>query len=239
MCPHRQLHHLCVFCENTPNTPPTPPKKRHCRTLITPIDGPAPSSWQPQGTQIWKPVTVIPSNTNGSSNTTFPTNFHHGGDYSAPQICTNTSGFISLAPQLSQFDAGMSHCDIFTPPESPVPRPSSASTCSVRYDGAFSPLGAPWLDSCSQSWNKYSAFQNRSLSVEDEISYTTTSGSTTSVPGCISSVPSSPHRSRIPRCKSQPSFIRERKYGLKRRRDYDRRPALDFRKMTEVSLKYL
>ena len=61
-------------------------------------------------------------------------------------------------------------------------------------------------------------------------------GSTPSVPvACKSSVsnPSSPRRQHIPRCRSQPCVLHDRREGRKRRRDYDR-PTLDFHKMTQV-----
>ncbi|XP_014777131.1 nuclear pore complex protein DDB_G0274915 [Octopus bimaculoides] len=63
------------------------------------------------------------------------------------------------------------------------------------------------------------------------------SGSTPSVPAaCKTSVsnPSSPRRQRIPRCRSQPCVLHDRKAGVKRRRDYDR-PTLDFHKMTQTA----
>ena len=50
------------------------------------------------------------------------------------------------------------------------------------------------------------------------------------------SVPTSPRRQRVPRCRSQPCVLNERKHGgLKRRLDSDR-PAIDFRKMSEVMI---
>ncbi len=48
------------------------------------------------------------------------------------------------------------------------------------------------------------------------------------------SMPSSPRRQRVPRCRSQPCVLLDRKC-LKRRRD-ENRPKLDFLKMKEVSL---
>ena len=127
--------------------------------------------------------------------------------------------------------------DFLTPPESPIPRPSSA----VYSDGAISPLGAPWLDfSHQQLFNKHEAFRNRSLSMEDKISCNSCASmcvtSFSSVPVSINAIPTSPHhRYRIPRCRSQPSFY-DRKSGRRRRRDS--RPTLNFHKMTEVGIKY-
>jgi hypothetical protein len=44
------------------------------------------------------------------------------------------------------------------------------------------------------------------------------------------------HRNKIPRCRSQPSVLYDRKCGIKRRRDHDHRPTLNFNKMTEVNI---
>lgn len=118
------------------------------------------------------------------------------------------------------------NCDIFTPPESPVPRPLSASTYPGCYDNICSPNGASWLE--QTTFNKFSTFKNRSLSFEDEISCP--SGSTPSI-----QLSHHNHRNKIPRCRSQPSVLYDRKCGIKRRRDYDHRPTLNFHKMTETA----
>lgn len=125
-------------------------------------------------------------------------------------------------------------CDIFTPPESPVPRPLSASTYPSCYDNTCSPIGATWLD--QTTFSKFNAFKNRSLSFEDEISCSNASGSTSSVQTAHHHYHHHHHRNRIPRCRSQPSVLYDRKCGIKRRRDYDHRPNLNFHKMKEVIL---
>ena len=211
------------------NTPPVdPPKKRHCRSLSVPVDGPTPTKWQPQQSQVWKPITIV-----DSTSPAFTPNF------SVVNLANNSrtyntqgAGFVSIGGSTGENFGG-----IFTPPESPVPRPSSASTCCGQHDGMFSPLNAPWLDPFSFSHHKHHAFDHRSLSLEDQISTcSSSSSSTASVPAFISSHQSSPHRHRIPRCRSQPSVLHDRKYGVKRRREYDHRPALNFHKMKEVLL---
>lgn len=124
------------------------------------------------------------------------------------------------------------NCDIFTPPESPVPRPLSASTYPGCYDNMYSPIGASWLE--QTTFNKFNAFKNRSLSFEDEISCSNASGSTSSVQ-LAHHHHHHHHRNKIPRCRSQPSVLYDRKCGIKRRRDYEHRPKLNFHKMTETA----
>ncbi|XP_060073281.1 protein FAM53A-like [Ylistrum balloti] len=227
-----------------PQNAPAPPKKRHCRSLTVPVppERPTPSSsWQPQESRLWKPVAVISSERTQSEATVMPVNFCGSDATLGHRTCESVGGIPTGMCNCEQSFAVPS--DIFTPPESPVPRPSSTSTCSGRHDGTFSPLGAPWLEHCQR---RYDAFQSRSLSFEDQISCSSSSGSTPSVPGCVHSQqslsqPYHPHHHhhhhhhhRIPRCRSQPSMTHDRKYGLKRRRDYDR-PTLNFRKMTETA----
>lgn len=48
------------------------------------------------------------------------------------------------------------------------------------------------------------------------------------------STPSSPRRTRVPRCRSQPCVLTEPKIGMKRRRADDR-PSINFKKMAEVT----
>ena len=127
------------------------------------------------------------------------------------------------------------NCDIFTPPESPVPRPLSASTYPGCYDNLYSPIGASWLE--QTTFDKFNAFKNRSLSFEDEISCSNASGSTSSVQlSHHYNHHHHHHRNKIPRCRSQPSVLYDRKCGIKRRRDHDHRPTLNFNKMTEVNI---
>ena len=228
------------------------------------------AKWQPQESDVWKPIDVAttaeyhsksyygnktkvdcvggqrscsmyPNMENSVYNV--PTSSHLAYDSSRAaesqsQACSDC-GIPTFGRNKNYIDSGF----IFTPPESPVPRPSSTSTCTGRQDYVFSPLGAPWLEQ-DQSHHRFDAFQNRSLSFEDKISCTSSSGSTTSVPGCLGNHSTSHpyhhhnhhhhhHHHHIPRCRSQPSMT-TRKYGMKRRRDSDQRPSLNFHKMTEV-----
>lgn len=221
------------------STSSTRPKKRHCRSMSVPQETeinipPAKSTWQPQGSNIWKPVAMA---TVGNRNC-HAVNFPREASFSRTFTQTPTEfQFNEKFASLSQRHVRSGHAtpeDFLTPPESPIPRPSSA----VYSDGAVSPLGAPWLDfNQQQMLSKYDAFRNRSLSFEDKISCTSCASMTvtsfSSVPVAINSIPSSPHhRYRIPRCRSQPSFY-ERKCGRRRRRDS--RPTLNFHKMTETA----
>ncbi|XP_069140771.1 protein FAM53A-like [Argopecten irradians] len=228
-----------------PPNAPAPPKKRHCRSLTGPSqpERPTPSSsWQPQQSGLWKPV--ISSERSLSEEIVLPVNFGSGDVALGLRTCESYGGHpAGICNNCEQNFVLPS--DIFTPPESPVPRPSSTATCSGRHDGMFSPFGAPWLE---HSQHRYDAFKSRSLSFEDQFSCSSSSGSTPSVHGCAHSQLSLQphnhhyhqhhyhhhhhHHHRIPRCRSQPSMTHDRKYGLKRRRDYDR-PTLNFRKMTE------
>lgn len=211
------------LCDKNSNCQVDPPSKRHCRSLSVPADKMAPERWQPQETNVWRPIAVISNENELSSN---PCHVDLS-DMTNRNSIQQTSNFISIVPRNLHFEPGGNahgfHVppDIFTPPESPVPRPSSASTCSGRHD--------------ISSYQKFHAFDNRSLSYEDQISSSASAGSSPSVPVFVGSVQSSPHRHRIPRCRSQPSVLHDRKYGVKRRRDHDHRPSLNFLKMTEVN----
>ena len=211
------------LCDKNSNCQVDPPSKRHCRSLSVPADKMAPERWQPQETNVWRPIAVISNENELSSN---PCHVD-SSDMTNRNNIQQTSNFISIVPRNLHFEPGGNahgfHVppDIFTPPESPVPRPSSASTCSGRHD--------------ISSYQKFHAFDNRSLSYEDQISSSASAGSSPSVPVFVGSVQSSPHRHRIPRCRSQPSVLHDRKYGVKRRRDHDHRPSLNFLKMTEVN----
>ncbi|KAK3095240.1 hypothetical protein FSP39_012025 [Pinctada imbricata] len=221
-------------CDNISMCNTDPPKKRHCRSLSVPVDGPAPTNWQPQQSHVWKPIAMATDADDSSS--AFPPNFVNLANNSRTYN-TQGAGFVCIGENTPETYVGGCRIptDIFTPPESPVPRPSSASTCSGYRDSMFSPLSASWLEQASFHYNKHHAFENRSLSCEDQISCSSSSSSTASVPAFVSTHLSSPHRHRITRCRSQPSFIHDRKYGVKRRRDHDHRPSLNFHKMKETA----
>lgn len=213
----------------------TRPKKRHSRSMSVPQETeinipPAKSTWQPQGSNIWKPVAVAAMGNRNCHSMNFPR------EASFSRTFTQTPTDFQFHETLNRHSLSghITPDDFLTPPESPVPRPSSA----VYSDGAMSPLGAPWLDfNQQQVLSKHDAFRNRSLSFEDKISCSSSASSVSvtsfsSVPLSINAIPTSPHhRHRIPRCRSQPSFY-ERKCGRRRRRDC--RPTLNFHKMTEV-----
>lgn len=243
MCINKKPLHPRITCdsENVSNSAARP-KKRHCRSMSVPQETeisspPAKSTWQPQGSNLWKPVAMAAM---GSRNC-HAGNFSREASFSRTFTQTPTEfhlneKFASLAPCI-QRRIGSGHItpeDFLTPPESPIPRPSSA----VYSDGAVSPFGAPWLDfNHQQVCNKYDAFRNRSLSFEDKISCNSCASicvtSFSSVPVSINTIPTSPHhRHRIPRCRSQPTFY-DRKCGRRRRRDS--RPNLNFHKMTETA----
>lgn len=214
-------------------------KKRHCRSICVPQETeinipPAKSSWQPQGSGLWKPVTM--SAVRNCSRAGLDGKFDMRTVRWSPTECKNYE-FFSLAPVKRHMETGhITPDDLLTPPESPVPRPNS-----VYSDGAVSPFTSdPYLDYTHSRMHHIQEFRNRSLSVEDKISLATQtltgptdSGSMSNVLCQNNSVPSSPHhRYRVPRCRSQPSFY-DRKCGRRRRRDL--RPTLNFHKMmTEV-----
>ncbi|XP_013383024.1 protein FAM53A [Lingula anatina] len=234
----------CLTCfDPSPSTPPAPPKKRHCRSLSIPGDSSV-TGGDTRQALLHRPVALRPhlNNNKLSKNRNSPTistgSSRGGSTLSLPGLQSSFNFF----PATSISSGGPCHSSgsneyFFTPPESPVPRPASAS--SGYYDSSLSSLGAPWLEhSPLRCSGKYEAFKLRSLSLEDQISEHTsqcTSGSMPVMPGAIGSTPSSPRRQRIPRCRSQPCVLQDRKCGLKRRREEDR-PALDFLKMKETAI---
>lgn len=212
------------------------PKKRHCRLMCVPPETevsipPAKSTWQPQGSGLWKPVAM--NTVRNCSRAGLDGKFDMRTVRWSPTESRNYK-FSSLAPSVQRHrETGhITPDDLLTPPESPVSRPNS-----VYSDGAISPFtGEPYVDYTFSRFHQMQEFRNRSLSVEDKISFSTQtlmgpsgSGSMNSMQGYNSSVPSSPHhRYRVPRCRSQPSFY-DRKSGRRRRRDM--RPTLNFHKM--------
>ncbi|KAH3705445.1 uncharacterized protein LOC127859832 [Dreissena polymorpha] len=239
------------------------PKKRNCVPSETEYNiPPAKSSWQPQGTALWKPV-AVQSGRNFSCSIR-DRMFNAQADQWSHSDLRNFH-FSSIAPcgQRHRDTGHITPEDLLTPPESPVSRPNSVYSDgsaplsrpnSVYSDGAVSPymgMGDPhacW-DMSHDRMRHVQEFRNRSLSVEDRISMNSgnfgglvcnMSGSAGALQGSAyqlaavnGSVPSSPHhRSRVPRCRSQPSFL-DRKTARRRRRDL--RPTLNFSKMTETA----
>ncbi|XP_077992545.1 protein FAM53A-like [Glandiceps talaboti] len=180
-------------CQNLP----APPNKRHCRSRSTgELSGNTKTKWQPKASSIWKPVR---------------SKYHREHASNSPLHFTTVSA-AHCGPNLP---IGIN--EFTTPPESPVPRPASAT-----FDNT-----APWFENSPMRHAHVQKVRSLSLS-EDRISE--------------SSTPSVNHNADLlrkqfglPRCRSQPCVL-DRKGGLKRRRDDDiGRPALDFEKMKETS----
>jgi len=243
---HLSAHNKSIYstghCDNTTvsNQISERPKKRHCHFMCLPPETeisvpPAKSTWQPQGSGLWKPVAM--NTMRNCARAGLDGKFDIRTVRWSPTEYRNYK-FSSLAPSVQRHrETGhITPDDLLTPPESPVSRPNS-----VYSDGALSPFtGEPYMDYTFSRVHKMQEFRNRSLSVEDKISFSPQtltgppgSGSVNSMHGHYSSVPSSPHhRYRAPRCRSQPTFY-DRKSGRRRRRDM--RPTLNFHKMmTEV-----
>ena len=185
-------------------TPPAPPKKRHCRSLSTGelIE----RKWKPRSSKIWR----TPAQGKRKCES------HHL--HSPHQKAGNSSG-LSGIPSSSGLNPSVN--EFSTPPESPIPRPTS----SASWDGAIS--GIPfWLEHAS--FRPVLSPRAHSLSFsEDKASES--SGSVCSFTG---STDSEMDRGVVPqRCHSHPSV---RKSGKKRRREEEVRPKLDLFKMEEV-----
>lgn len=267
MCFHNRLAADCSLCVHHQGVPgPDPPKKRHCRSLSIPGDAiTSPGHhkhWQPQASSIWKPVAVRSHIGSAkmlkSRNSPLASRSRHSSATGSSSPATQGCG--GAADLNSSFNRGVSNqspgigvwslasSDSFsTPPESPIPRPASAS--SGFYDGGSQgSLNSPWLDRDSQPLLCHGAghrfeFKLRSLSMEEPlgsssqptptVSRTDMAGSMPVIPSHTHSTPSSPRRPRVQRCRSQPCDLQMRKCRLKRRHD-DERPTLDFLKMKEV-----
>ena len=146
---------------------------------------------------------------------------------------TTTTTTLPMAPSPLSIDSGRdTTSDLHTPPQSPVPRPSSATSLRSCHATAFS---ASWWSHSPGRSLRGEVLQSRSLSYEEQMPtglQAAASGSSPCVVGSGGSVPLSPCRSKIPRCHSQPCVLHHRRCGKKRRRED--RPTLDFHKMTEV-----
>ncbi|KAI8482023.1 protein import into nucleus [Branchiostoma belcheri] len=194
----------------TPPEPP-PPKKRHCRSLSIPTElSQTDSSWKPSGCKLWTPVTKLKQGQNGLNSTAS----FRGSNSSLSSFPVHAGGRAPFSPS-EQFS---------TPPESPIPRPASAS--SGFFDTS---LSAPWLD------NSPTRHKRTDSSVSEAVSEG--SGSLSSVGSSLTSTPELPRRRvGLPRARSQPCVLHhDRKGGLKRRRE-EERPTIDFVKMKEGEL---
>ncbi|XP_078669419.1 protein FAM53A-like isoform X1 [Branchiostoma floridae x Branchiostoma belcheri] len=193
----------------TPPEPP-PPKKRHCRSLSIPTElSQTDTSWKPSGCKLWTPVTKLKQGQNGLNSTAS----FRGSNSSLSSFPVHAGGRAPFSPS-EQFS---------TPPESPIPRPASAS--SGFFDTS---LSAPWLD------NSPTRHKRTDSSVSEAVSEG--SGSLSSVGSSLTSTPELPRRRvGLPRARSQPCVLHhDRKGGLKRRRE-EERPTIDFVKMKESS----
>ncbi|KAK6178061.1 hypothetical protein SNE40_012897 [Patella caerulea] len=201
-----------IVCDTSPSTPNAPPPKKHCRSLSVP-----PNQGDPYffGTTLCKPIPVYKEFQALSAKFMAQ----------VPGTKAFTKNFMSSASPVSVDSGHVTSSDFQTPPGSPVPRPASAMS-EISHSSS-------WFDHSPYKFNRFEILQNRSLSCEDRISSRPLGG--ISSPGPDSLRYSSPPRiHRIPRCKSQPCVLHDRKYGKKRRHDYNR-PTLDFTKMTQTA----
>ncbi|XP_038046414.1 protein FAM53A-like [Patiria miniata] len=191
---------------------PAPPKKRHCRSLSTGelIE----RKWRPRSSKIWRAPVQNRRKCDGHQTQLHQNQLHQkagsGCGHTAGLTCIPVTGYN---PTVGEFS---------TPPESPIPRPTS----SASWDGSSS--GIPyWLEHASFRPVLSPRAHSRSFS-EDKASES--SGSVCSFSG---STDSELDRGVVPqRCHSHPSV---RKSGKKRRREEEARPKLDLFKMEEVS----
>ncbi|KAL4231700.1 protein import into nucleus [Mactra antiquata] len=249
LCSHKKLIDSCSLCESliSPTVPNERPKKRNSQSISVPQEceinsPPAKSSWQPQGSRLWKPIVGRYGSTSPYSSVAMGTGrschrlsveekWDSRQNQWSPTDYKNYV-FSSLAPSVQRhMETGhITPDDLLTPPESPVPRPNS-----VYSDGAISPFYSQVDFTFNRGTSHFiQEFRNRSLSVEDKISCSTLTcfGTSNNSTPLNHSVPSSPHHRKVPRCRSQPSFY-DRKSGRRRRRDL--RPTLNFNKMTETA----
>ena len=216
------LAHKPSVCDTTPGTPTAaPPTKKYCRSLSVPADPSIDSLLHTQGSKLWRPIPVIPV----TNNNTQQPNLNFASYHSE---CPAAVSFTHTAPAarspLSVDSGHFTTSDLLTPPGSPIPRSASALS-DVSYGS--------WLEH-SPSRSRFEILQKRSLSYEDQISNSSQLTSVSLAAGDVSSPTSvSPYRHKIPRCRSQPCVLHDRRFGKKRRRECDR-PTLNFHKMTEV-----
>uniref|UniRef100_S4RDJ3 Family with sequence similarity 53 member A n=1 Tax=Petromyzon marinus TaxID=7757 RepID=S4RDJ3_PETMA len=204
-------------------SPLTPPSKRHCRSLSVPEElSRCRSPWKP-GSKIWTPVTKR--------------RCHSGGSATLQRCNSQGWGSVGGAGGFPCFPAPV------TPPESPVPRPASASAGWGPERPHAAAVAAEAGPGAGPPFHLLEARRRLSLSQER-----ITESGRALLWGHAGGTPETGRRaapthvttagtghSRLPRCRSQPCVSNERKSGLKRRRDDDVRwirPSLDFLKMT-------
>ncbi|XP_029103300.1 protein FAM53A-like isoform X2 [Scleropages formosus] len=209
-------------------SPLAPPTKRHCRSLSEPGGlSRCRSPWKPgSGSKIWTPISKQRCSSGGVVSLHCGNSLGGGGSsFHQPASPSCGRGHL-LATGRGTPGVAMS----------PVPRPASASSGFVGSGGQSSGPSSPSSSCCSSlavprhSAGSRSAFPGRRLSLSQE-----------HIPDSASSTPlSTPELGRrlgLPRCRSQPCVLQDRKGGLKRRREDEvrwSRPSLDFLKMTQT-----
>lgn len=199
-------------------TPPAPPLKRHCRSFSAGevVENRTKGKWKPRASKIWRPVKHKPGE---SSHSPLQKGFSSSSAFSSFSSGYGSGSGVNLT--LNEYS---------TPPESPVPRPASATS----WDGTVS------------AWNTFRPVlcispKLRSVSVSEVKFRSESSGSFSSA---VSPAGATSEETELQggktaagqlRCRSQPC-VSERKGGKKRRREEDVRPKLDLFKMEEVSL---
>ena len=208
----------CAELEAIPSTPPAPPTKRHCRSLSIPSD--ESKKWQPHAGQIWRPVAARPGHSSKLKSRNSPQGGglhhhhhhhhhhrpvasrgspHHHYHHSQPHHPQPQSGVVPAAGAASGHIWPLSKSeDLATPPDSPIPRPASASSgfCDSLVNSSWlekattgtTGLNPPTNPTSSttnsmaatanttlgnnnnNSFSKLDAFRLRSLSMEEPIS---------------------------------------------------------------------
>lgn len=184
----------------------------------------ASSRFKPRATKHWRPVRTR-SKLDG----------YQGHSPLSKTACFNYHRLSSHIPSSQNAGATSSNISEYsTPPDSPVPRPVSATS----WDGSTNPPF--WFE-------RFNSFRPVCLprtmyafsSVDDRDRMSESSGSVTSVSSSRSDTLHDMelrNQKVVQRCKSQPCVpvSRHGGGGKKRRRDEEARPKLDFYKMAEV-----
>ncbi|XP_071485437.1 protein FAM53A-like [Diadema antillarum] len=236
--PVNEVEHIHnAMNETLSTTPPAPPKKRHCRSLSAGEVTSGRSLWKPNASKIWRPISPCRANLdtyqghapmlNASGNANF-------ADAPIPSTTLNLAGDSSDA--MNQYS---------TPPESPIPRPASATS----WENSTNP--PVWLEQTSfkpltsspRLWHRL-----RSLEDAEKEGLSASSGSVASITSSVDSAPETDLNSSggfargtfrkgriMPRCRSQPCVSDRKACGKKRRREEEQRPKLDLFKMREES----
>lgn len=213
-------------------TPPTaPPKKRHCRSMSAGevTERNRGRGWKPRASKVWRPL-----------HTRSKPDGHQGHSPLSKTACFNYHRLSSHIP--SSKNAGVTSTNISeysTPPDSPVPRPVSATS----WDGTVSASAPPfWLERFNTMFRPVISprTMHNFSSLDDRDRMSESSGSVTSVSSSRSdSLHDMELRNQkvVQRCKSQPCVPVSKRGAKKRRREEEARPKLDFYKMEEARFK--